>query len=114
MSETALEFDGVWKKFKKGEIHDSLRDLIPAAAKILFSRNGQGELQEREFWALHDLSFTVQRGEAFAIIGANGAGKSTALKLLGRILHPNRGKITARGRISALIEVGAGFHPDLT
>ncbi len=113
MSEIALEFHGVWKKFKKGEIYDSLRDLIPALTKGVFSSDG-GELREREFWALRDLSFQVRRGEAFAIIGANGAGKSTTLKLLSRILRPNRGRITAQGRLSALIEVGAGFHPDLT
>ncbi|HXH51320.1 MAG TPA: ABC transporter ATP-binding protein [Terriglobia bacterium] len=114
MSEIALEFDGVWKKFRKGEIHDSLRDLIPALTRGIFSRNGTGELEEREFWALHEISFQVQRGEAFGIIGANGAGKSTTLKLLSRILRPNRGRITAHGRLSALIEVGAGFHQDLT
>jgi len=114
MSEVALEFDGVWKKFKKGEVFDSLRDLIPALAKGLFSRNNRGELQKREFWALQDVSFQVPRGEAFGIIGANGAGKSTILKLLSKILRPNRGRITTHGRLSALIEVGAGFHPDLT
>jgi len=114
MSEVALEFDGVWKKFKKGEVFDSLRDLIPALAKSLFSRNNRGELQKREFWALQDVSFQVKRGEAFGIIGANGAGKSTILKLLSKILRPNRGRITTHGRLSALIEVGAGFHPDLT
>ena len=114
MSEIALEFDGVWKKFKKGEIHDSLRDLIPALTKGALSRNHKRKLEEREFWALQDISFQARKGEAFGIIGANGAGKSTALKLLSRILRPNRGRIIARGRMSALIEVGAGFHQDLT
>jgi homopolymeric O-antigen transport system ATP-binding protein len=113
MSEIALEFDGVWKKFKKGEIYDSLRDLIPALMRGLFSSD-DSELHKREFWALQGITFQVRRGEAFAIIGANGAGKSTALKLLSRILRPNRGHIIAHGRLSALIEVGAGFHPDLT
>jgi hypothetical protein len=56
MSEIAIEFDGVWKKFKKGEIHDSLRDLIPALTRVAFSRNGNGELHEHEFWALGDIS----------------------------------------------------------
>jgi ABC-type polysaccharide/polyol phosphate transport system ATPase subunit len=114
MSEIALEFDGVWKKFKRGEIHNSLRDLLPALTKGFFSVNGAGELQQREFWALQDINFQVYRGEAFGIIGSNGAGKSTALKLISRILHPNSGRITTKGRLSALIEVGAGFHPDLT
>ena len=71
MSEIALEFDGVWKKFKKGEIHDSLRDLIPALTKKLFSGNHEGELEAREFWALQDVSFQVRKGEAFGIIGAS-------------------------------------------
>jgi lipopolysaccharide transport system ATP-binding protein len=114
MGEIALEFDRVWKKFKKGEIHDSLRDLIPSLAKGFFSRNRLGDLEAREFWAIQEISFQVRRGEAFGIIGANGAGKSTILKLLSKILRPNRGRIVSHGRLSALIEVGAGFHPDLT
>lgn len=114
MSEIAIEFDGVWKKFQKGEIHDSLRDLVPALASVLFSRNGRGELHEREFWALQDVNFQVRRGEAWGIIGANGAGKSTILKLLSNVLKPTRGRIIIHGKVSALIEVGAGFHQDLT
>ena len=114
MSDIALEFNHVWKKFKKGEIHDSLRDLIPAMAKSLFSRNHKDELKEKEFWALKDISFQVKRGEALGIIGPNGAGKSTALKLLSGILRPNKGEMKVKGRLSALIEVGAGFHQDLT
>lgn len=114
MSEIALEFDRVWKKFKRGEIHDSLRDLIPAATRAIFGKNYGSDLEEREFWALQDVDFQARKGEALGIIGANGAGKSTVLKLLSRILRPNRGRIVAHGRLSALIEVGAGFHPDLT
>lgn len=114
MSEVAVEFDHVWKKFRKGEIHDSLRDLIPALTRGLFSRNQKQELREQEFWALKDVSFQVKRGEALGIIGPNGAGKSTILKLLSKILVPNKGQLYVRGRMSAVIEVGAGFHPDLT
>lgn len=114
MSDVALEFDSVWKKFKKGEMYDSLRDLIPALTRSLLSRNSRDSLQQKEFWALQDVSFQIHRGEAFGVIGPNGAGKSTTLKLLSKILQPNRGKIHVKGRISALIEVGAGFHPDLT
>src|SRR5215469_9055662 len=114
MSEFAIEFEQVWKKFKKGEIHDSLRDLIPTVTKILFSRNSNTKLQEQEFWALKNVSFQVTRGEALGIIGPNGAGKSTVLKLLCGILKPTEGDVKVHGRLSALIEVGAGFHPDLT
>jgi lipopolysaccharide transport system ATP-binding protein len=114
MSEIALEFDAVWKKFQRGEIHDSLRDLLPALTSVLFSRNGHGELHDQEFWALQDVSFQIRRGEAWGIIGANGAGKSTILKLLSNVLTPTKGKINVHGKMSALIEVGAGFHPDLT
>ena len=108
-------FDGVWKKFRSGERHDSLRDLVPAIVKGLVRRRPPAsELQEQEFWAVEDVSFEVSAGEALGIIGPNGAGKSTTLKLLTRILRPNRGRSVVRGRIGALIEIAAGFHPDLT
>ena len=106
----AIVFDGVWKKFRTGERHDSLRDLIPS----LLKRTPPSELANKEFWAVHDVSFAVQPGEALGIIGPNGAGKSTTLKLLTRILRPTRGSCLVRGRVGALIEVAAGFHPDLT
>jgi len=115
MDEIVLEFDHVWKRFKKGELsHDSLRDLIPHLGKKIFSNRSKGKLKEREFWAVKDVSFHVKKGEALGIIGPNGAGKSTILKLLSKILKPNQGNIKVRGRLSALIEIGAGFHPDLT
>jgi lipopolysaccharide transport system ATP-binding protein len=114
MTDIALSFDHVWKKFKKGEKYDSLRELIPAMAKGLFSRNNKDELGKREFWALKDVSFEVKKGEALGIIGPNGAGKSTILKLFSGILKPNKGNIRVNGRLSALIEIGAGFHLDLT
>lgn len=114
MTDIALQFDHVWKKFKRGEKYHSLRDFIPAMTKRLFKGNSSGELQEKEFWALKGISFEVKHGEALGIIGPNGAGKSTILKLLSGILKPNKGQIKVNGRLSALIEVGAGFHPDLT
>ncbi len=114
MGTPVIVFDGVWKKFRRGERHDSLRDLVPATARAIFRRTRRQELEEQEFWAVRDASFEVKAGEAIGIIGPNGAGKSTALKLLTRILKPTRGTCFVRGRAGALIEVAAGFHPDLT
>jgi lipopolysaccharide transport system ATP-binding protein len=114
MGNNAIEFNGIWKKFARGEKFDSLRDLIPSLAKSLFRRDGSSTLRKREFWALQDVSFKVGHGEAMAIIGPNGSGKSTALKLLSGILKAERGSLKVDGRLSTLIELGAGFHPDLT
>jgi lipopolysaccharide transport system ATP-binding protein len=108
-------FEGVWKKFRYGEVHDRLRDAIPALVRRLAGRTPPDDgLWSGEFWALRDVSFTVAPGEALGLIGPNGAGKSTALKLLTRILRPTRGRCGAIGRVGALIDVAAGFHPDLT
>lgn len=107
-------FDGVSKKFRRGERHDSLRDLVPSMARRLMGRQPALDLDGQEFWALRDVSFEVHPGEALGIIGPNGAGKSTALKVLTRILKPTRGRSEVKGRVGALIEVAAGFHPDLT
>jgi len=115
MPEPRIEFHQVWKKFRRGELHDSLRDLIPAAARRLLGRKRDvTELAEAEFWAVRDVSFEVRPGEALGVIGPNGAGKSTVLKLLTRILAPTRGHCAITGRAGALIEVAAGFHQDLT
>jgi lipopolysaccharide transport system ATP-binding protein len=110
----AIEFDRVWKKFARGERHDSLRDVVPAIVRRLTRRRPADALAAEEFWALQDVSFSVARGEALGIIGPNGAGKSTTLKLLTRILKPTSGRCSVSGRTGALIEVAAGFHPDLT
>ena len=115
MNAPAVVFDQVWKKFRRGEHHDSLRDAVTALVKRPFTRRPSVDaLREEEFWALRDVSFEVQPGEALGIIGPNGAGKSTALKLLTKILKPTMGTALVRGRVGALIEIAAGFHPDLT
>jgi lipopolysaccharide transport system ATP-binding protein len=115
MDDTGIRFEGVWKKFERGERHDSLRDLIPSLVRRAIGRAPAApELSETEFWAVKDVSFEVRRGQALGIIGPNGAGKSTVLKLLNRILAPTRGRCDIQGRVGALIEVAAGFHPDLT
>ena len=114
MSDIAVRAEHIYKKFRKGEIYNSLRDLIPTMTGRLFRQQELSARDNREFWALQDLCFEVKRGEAFGIIGENGAGKSTALKILSRIMRPSKGQMLVNGRLSALIEVTAGFHPDLT
>lgn len=114
MSDAAIRMEHVYKKFRKGETYNSLRDLVPALTGKLLRPQELDAKKRREFWALQDISFEVERGHALGIIGHNGAGKSTALKILSRIMKPTSGRMVVNGRLSALIEVTAGFHPDLT
>lgn len=114
MSDIALRMEHVYKKFRKGEVYNSLRDLLPALTGKMFRQRELSERDKRDFWALQDISFQVERGESLGIIGPNGAGKSTILKILSRIMEPTKGSMLVNGRLSALIEVSAGFHQDLT
>ena len=113
MSEPGLSFERVWKRFRRGGTHDTLRDLLPAMARRLTGREPVRN-ENRDFWALQDLSFSVRPGEVLGIIGSNGAGKSTTLKILNRVMEPTSGVVRTTGKVGALIEVSAGFHQDLT
>jgi ABC-type polysaccharide/polyol phosphate transport system ATPase subunit len=108
-----IEFEHVSKAYRLGASRTSLRQAIVQVPHNLFSRNGTQPNQQL-FWALNDVSFRVESGEVLGIIGPNGAGKSTILKLLSQVTFPTRGHIRTRGRLAALIELGAGFHPDLS
>ncbi len=108
-SDIAIRVESLSKKYTIGSHKsDSFRDTL---SQVFTKRESSSE---RDFWALKDVSFEIKKGEAVGIIGKNGAGKSTLLKVLSRITEPTTGKITLNGRVSSLLEVGTGFHPELT
>lgn len=110
-SSSAVSMKGVWKKYSRDVMfHRSLREDIVN----LFSSRRNKQLGASDFWALQDFSLQVYPGEAIGLYGHNGAGKSTVLKLLSGVTEQTTGTIDINGRIAPLIEVGAGFHPDLT
>lgn len=108
MSNPIIKIEGISKKYRLGtkEPYYSLRDSFVNVFKK--------KKPKEEFWALEDINFEVEQGETIGIIGRNGAGKSTLLKILSRITPPTKGKITMRGRVASLLEVGTGFNPELT
>ncbi len=112
MSDVAVRVQNVSKLYRIGARRDP-RTLRETFTELLTRRKREGE-DERDLWALRDVSFEVKRGEAVGIVGHNGAGKSTMLKILSRITEPTTGSIHVRGRVSSLLEVGTGFHPELT
>jgi len=110
MSDLAIEATGLGKRYVLGE--NTSRDRFRLALRSLLPNRPLGG--EKALWALRDVSFSVTQGEAIGIIGRNGAGKSTLLKLLSRITQPTEGRAQLRGRVGTLLEVGTGFHPELT
>ncbi len=118
MAQSMIEINGLSKRYRLGKIGvRTLRDEIQMFAERLRKRSDRHQIREDrpdEFWALRDISFTVDQGEVLGLIGRNGAGKSTLLKILSRITEPTSGGAILRGTVGSLLEVGTGFHPELT
>src|SRR2546430_12489325 len=111
----AVALEHVTKRYPRGgPRYASLRQELASGVRRVSSRIRGRRPEPRGRRALEDISFDVEEGESFALIGPNGSGKTTALKLISRITYPTSGRIRVRGRIGALIEVGAGLHPELS
>jgi len=114
MSQTVIRVENLSKQYVLGALrHDTLRDQLAAGMRRLAGR-GTASPDQNRIWALQDVSFAVDQGEIIGVIGRNGSGKSTLLKILARITRPTRGRATIRGQVGSLLEVGTGFHAELT
>jgi ABC-type polysaccharide/polyol phosphate transport system ATPase subunit len=109
-----VQFFNISKKYQLGKTRISLPALFSNWARTTFSREKEPTIESGSLWALQDVSFELEKGDSLALVGANGAGKTTILKLLANITKPTSGEINVNGKLSALIELGAGFHPDLS
>jgi len=116
MSGIAIRAEHLSKRYRIGQRirHDLIRDELADGLRGLLGRNGHRAEDATTFWAVRDVSFQVKRSEVLGIIGRNGAGKSTLLKILTRITEPTEGRAVIHGRTGSLLEVGAGFHMELT
>ncbi|MBI2843640.1 MAG: ABC transporter ATP-binding protein [Armatimonadetes bacterium] len=114
MSQPAIKIENIGKKYRIGAKNARSTDSVRECFRWFSPRARRARDERTEFWALKDVSFDVEEGQVVGIIGRNGAGKSTLLKVLSQITPPTEGRITVRGRIASLLEVGTGFHPELT